>query len=504
MCILNILNIIQFIIIAVLIIAIIIEIRINRKIKIGCDIAIERIISGDFVSNLTEEKEINNKFIKIAKKLLFWVYSTLKSSTEISEQVKHVYNSCKNSIKTSEIIKNKFFEFDKKSKVALSFLEELNGLSKETYDAQNNIYTLSNKASQTASNTGNYIRSGSNTVENALNILNDMNIQIENLTNYIGNLSSITINVDGMAQLINKLSSNINLLSLNAAIEAARAGEAGKGFTVVASEIGKLADESSEYSKNIKNSIFEINIKTNEVIEAMSILTKKRTEDHESTNSIKNYFNAINKEIIYIISSVHKVSEKIEERLFLNKKIKTTSENVAQFFEEFTNELQLINKDIENQYETETDNIVSCDNMLKSIESMLKFTQEFENIISNKLIEQCNIISEKLYNGDLTRSNINKYCKENGISEVYITDDDGVTVITNNTSAIGFRFDDDESSQAYVFRKILEDNSAVITQNFQKRDLDNKYYKFVATSRKDSKGIVQAGLNVEDILSLKI
>lgn len=500
----NMLNIIQLVIIAVLVISLVIQIRRIKKIKSGCDIAVEKIVSGNFISNLTEEEEINNKFIKITNKLLFWVYSTLKSSTEISEQVKQVYNSCKVSIETSEDIKNKFFEFDKKSKSALLYLNELNNLSKETYDSQKNIYALSNSASEKSRHTGDYIMSGSNTVEVAVNILEEMNINIENLTKYIENLSSITNNVDDMAQLINKLSTSINLLSLNAAIEAARAGEAGKGFSVVASAIGKLADESSEYAKNIKNNISEINTRTNEVSDAMSVLSKKRTEAHESTKSIKTYFNDINKEIIDIISSVHTVSEKIEEGFAFNKEIKTTSENVAHFFEEFNNELKLINNDIEHQYETETANTASCDNMLKSIETMLKFTQEFENIISSKLINQCNIISEKLSNGDLNSGNINKYCKENGISEVYITDSDGVTVITNNTSAIGFRFTDDESSQAHVFRKILKDNSIVITQNFQKRDFDEKYYKFVAISRKDSIGIVQAGLNVEDILSLKI
>jgi len=500
----NSLNIIQLVIIAALIISLIIEIRRNRKIKRACDIAVEKIVSGNFISKLTEEEEINNKFIKITKKLLFWVYSTLKSSTEISEQVKQVYNSCKESIKTSEDIKNKFFEFDKKSKSALLYLEELNDLSKETYNSHKNIYDLSTKTSENARHTENYIKSGSNTVEIAVNILEDMNINIENLIKYIENLSGITNNVDDMAQLINKLSTSINLLSLNAAIEAARAGDAGKGFSVVAAAIGKLADESSEYAKNIKNNISEINTRTNEVSDAMSVLSKKRTEAHESTKSIKNYFNDINKEIMDIIFSVHTVSEKIEEGFAFNKEIKTTSENVAQFFGEFTNELKLINKDVEHQYETEIANTASCDNVLKSIETMLKFTQEFENIISSKLINQCNIISEKLSNGDLNNDNINKYCKENGISEVYITDSDGVTAITNNTSAIGFRFPDDESSQAYVFRKILKDNSIVITQNFQKRDFDDKYYKFVAISRKDSMGIVQAGLNVEDILSLKI
>ncbi|OOM77139.1 methyl-accepting chemotaxis protein PctB [Clostridium puniceum] len=500
----DILTIIEFIIIVILIIMLITQKIKSKKIKDKCNTAIQKIVEGNFTSRLTENKEINNRFIPITKKLLFWVYSTLKSSTEISEQINHVYNCSKKSIKTSGEIKNKFIKLDKKSKDTLLYLEELNNLSKENYDSQKNIYNLSNNASETASQTDNFIKSGSNTVEIAVNILDDMNTNIENLTKYIDNLSSITNNVDDMAQLINKLSGNINLLSLNAAIEAARAGEAGKGFSVVASEIGKLADESSEYAKNIKNNISEINIRTKEVGDAMSLLSEKRKEAFDSTDSIKNYFNEINKEITYIISSVHTVSKKIEEGFEFNKEIKITSENVAKFFDEFNNELELINKDVENQYEIETSNTSSCDNMLSSIRTMLEFTQEFENIIANKLIEQCSVISEKISRGELNINNINEYCRENGISEVYITDDDGVTVITNNVSTMGFRFPEDEMTQAHVFRKVLKDRNTIIKQNFQKRDFDDRYFKYVAISRQDSIGIVQAGLDVEDILSLKI
>jgi methyl-accepting chemotaxis protein len=476
----------------------------NRNIKRKCDMAIKRIVEGNFAFKLTNDSDINNKFIPITKKLLFWVYSTLKSSTEISEQVNQVYNSSMKSINTSEAVKNKFIELDKKSKDTLLYLEELNNISKENYASQKNIYELSNTASKTASQTDNFIKSGSNTVEIAVNILDDMNTHIENLTKYIDNLSGITNNVDDMAQLINKLSGNINLLSLNAAIEAARAGEAGKGFSVVASEIGKLADESSEYAKNIKNNISEINIKTKEVGDAMSILSKKRKEAHESTDSIKNYFNEINTEIGNVIKSVHTVSEKIKEGFAFNKEIKTTSENVAGFFNEFTSELQLINRDIENQFETETANTLSCHNMLGAIKTMVEFTQEFENIIANKLVEQCYAIGEKVDKGELNINNISDYCMENGISEVYITDEDGVTTITNNASTMGFRFPEDKETQAHVFRKVLKDKSAIVKQNFQKRDFDDRYFKYVAVSRKDSTGIVQAGLDVEDILNLKM
>lgn len=59
--------------------------------------------------------------------------------------------------------------------------------------------------------------------------------------------------IDEMASQILSITSQTNLLSLNASIEAARAGEAGKGFAVVAGEIGNLAESSSATATEIQS-----------------------------------------------------------------------------------------------------------------------------------------------------------------------------------------------------------------------------------------------------------
>jgi len=98
------------------------------------------------------------------------------------------------------------------------------------------------------------------------NSFNEIGEKIKKLSENIRNINNIT-------DVIKNIAGQTNLLALNAAIEAARAGEAGKGFSVVADEIGKLAEQSKVSSENIQLLLKSIDVDTEQVVETTSDLS---------------------------------------------------------------------------------------------------------------------------------------------------------------------------------------------------------------------------------------
>ncbi len=144
------------------------------------------------------------------------------------------------------------------------------------------------------------------------------------------NISTSSSELTGIAGLINDISDQINLLSLNAAIESARAGDAGRGFAVVADEISKLADKTAMNVKDI-----------NRIIQGNTLLINNGIK---SVSTMIELFNAVITDVAAISSVIENIFNSMKDQSKHNDNVHDESETMNMIVNE-TKEIMIKHND---------------------------------------------------------------------------------------------------------------------------------------------------------------
>lgn len=464
--------------------------------------ALQEILNGNYSHKIKIKGKIYDLYNGITSMLLDWISNILKAILYIENDISRISDSCSQSKDRINSIGYRIGDFNSKARSMYDKLLEAAGASQQISASESDMASSSEKTLEDLENMEKSVNDGKDNTEEALKILETMSDAMATLIGEVEELARVTDKAQTMANFVENLSGNINLLSLNASIEAARAGENGRGFAVVANEVRRLAEESSTSAKTIKDQMNEIKTKANTTMSSIEKLSQMSYKSKDSANYIKNYMNEIDSFIAHIVSVFKDFADKINEQASATQQIASTNESLSQFFGEFIESASSIEKDIDEQNNLEENNMTICNDLRVVANKSREFTNKFENILGKKLIDCCHKLAEEINSSNLNDRYLSEFAKKTGITAIAITDEDGTIRYCNHSGNIGFRFPNDVTTQAGEFRKILKDSSLEIIQNFKIRNIDNKYFKYVGIARKDKKGIVQAGLSVDDIIKL--
>lgn len=137
----------------------------------------------------------------------------------------------------------------------VSAIEEVSGNAERCSDVAHHSVDVAHK--------------GGEAVRRTIDGMNTIRETIQDTSKRIKRLGESSQEIGNIVALIEEIAEQTNILALNAAIEASRAGEAGRGFAVVADEVQKLAERSSNATKQIEVLVSTIQSDTNEAVVAM-------------------------------------------------------------------------------------------------------------------------------------------------------------------------------------------------------------------------------------------
>ncbi len=297
---------------------------------------IEEIANGDINADFGMVKETNDEIGLIIEKM-----------KELTQSLGNIVGKIRNS---SDTMSANSYELNDTSSQTLAANNEISkavedvaegstGMAASISKINENLLEMSNETKD-INESVNEIRNQTVAVQDSSKIMNDkiksmqnssqkMDEGISAISKRIETVNTTVDKVSNIVSVIEEISSETNLLSLNASIEAARAGDAGKGFAVVAQEIRVLSDNTNTELENIKQIISSLVEECRYCVQASGTIVEDNAKQKEEIKAVLDEFSALDEQIQKTAEKADEIEELVSAMIELNDDITKSSNSLT-------------------------------------------------------------------------------------------------------------------------------------------------------------------------------
>lgn len=309
------------------------------------------------------------------------------------------------------------------------------------------------------------------------------------------NLRTMSQEISNITTYIDDIANKTNLLALNARIEASRAGDAGKSFSVVANEIKNLSEQTKIFSSNISSYIDNMSSEITLLNDRAASTEDKILFTKESVEKINSTFSSVVQSSRLLHTEIDKVIHSTSEISHSSKTIRDTADDLTECHTTTFGSVQEIGSDISlqwnivDQFNNITEDISVVSNELLSYSIDPSKYEKLKNIGLN-IMANCSMNKSELSLRDL--------CSHLGINEVYFADKDGYFKYVSKADAYNLNIF--ELDKRYI--QFMNSGEDVKIYPLTRRIDTGELYFFMAVKRTDEKGVISAGISIDNFLKL--